>query len=186
MIKNIFASKETTYQSSARVIDGNLILTLPDALNPVVWRMELNSVKASALELRAGNENSVTLILKTPKGETHEIAPYDNKEAAMKALMKVSKALESAEGKITQPQSGAPQPGYQNNGPAPKQSGAGNSGKWLLALGGILLVIFLFAYLGTLGTGTGPQGPSSGTATTGQTSDTVGLPESADDLLKGF
>jgi len=83
--------------STAKVIDGTLILTLPDAIRPVVWQMQLGQTKSSALEVREQN-NSWILYLKTPRMDVMEIAPFATKEAAVRALLAVSKAMEKAQG----------------------------------------------------------------------------------------
>ncbi len=180
-----FFKKQGTYQSSAKVVDGNLILTLPDAINPIIWRMELGNVKASALEVRA-NDNIFLLALKTPKGEEHEIAPFESRERAIYALMQVSDALGKAEGKMTPPsttivQSG--QPVYA--APATvKSSGAGY--KWLAALATAIVLIFLFSFV----SGLSPEPEILGTATdpssTSIDQGESGVPLSADEVLRGF
>lgn len=182
------------FESSAKVVDGNLILSLPDAINPIVWRMELGSVKASALEVKTQNaEGPFVLTLKTPKGDVHEIAPYETRDGAVTALMRVSNALQSAEGRI------APA--------ASKSSGVGplsppvetvfikpdsSTVKWLLLLGGVLLAIFLFAYMAKLSapvqTADVPGMESATTVAPGPSgsNDGNGVAQSADDLLGGF
>lgn len=171
------------YESSAQVVDGNLILTLPDAINPVIWRMELGNVRTSALEVRA-NDNHYLLALKTPKGDVHDIAPFENKDRALYALMQVSKALGKAEGKIA-PQLATAQPHIlQAQSPAVK---TGNGLKWISALGTIIILIFLFSYAARLS----PDGEVLGgvseqtTAPSGSASQT-GVPLSADQELRGF
>lgn len=180
-----FFKKQGQYQSTAKVVDGNLILTLPDALNPVIWRMELGNVKSSALEIRS-NDNLFVLALKTPKGDVHDIAPFENRERALHALMQVSDALGKAGGKMGSP-SATPAYPAQTLYAAPtdtKSSGAGY--KWLAALGAVIVLIFLFSYVSglspepqVLGTVTDSSMPS---ANQGES----GVPLSADDVLRGF
>ena len=52
---------------SANVVDNSLVLSLPNALNPVVWRMELAKAKMSAIEIREDKIGDFALILKNPK-----------------------------------------------------------------------------------------------------------------------
>lgn len=197
-MKNMMSKKQNgphndVYSATAKVVDGNLILSLPDAVNPVVWRMELGSVKASALEVRKGSvEGQSLLILKTPKGETHEIAPYDSREKALSALMQVSNALQTADGKMA---AGNRQPATANSNqpssPLPADGTTGsNAIKWLVALGIVLAVIALFAYLGSLGAPEMSSGVSDSATVTGpangNASGQSGVPESANDILKGF
>lgn len=87
------------YTSSARVVDGTLIISLPQAITPIVWRMELGHVRASALEVRQ-QENAYMLTLKTPKGDVSDIAPFDTRGKAVQALMAVSRAMEHAHGQL--------------------------------------------------------------------------------------
>ncbi len=190
MIKNILNSDQNTLKSTATVVDGNLILSLPGAINPIVWKMELGSVKSSALEVRQTQDGNYMLLLKTTKGDAHDIAPFAQKDCAVKALMAVSNALGAANGKIAP---SANQNMAQSQG-ADTASGFlkkpdQNSLKWVLALAGVLCVIFLFALLSK----SSPKfddGAMMGSATQSQsvieTSNEGGVPQSADDLLKGF
>ena len=51
------------YTSSAKIVDGILVLSLPDAIHPVVWQMELGQSKSSALEIREQLEHQVDAII---------------------------------------------------------------------------------------------------------------------------
>lgn len=167
-----------TYESSAKVVEGNLILSLPDAVNPIVWRMELGNVKASALEVRAGTADGLfVLSLKTPKGESHDVAPFDSREKAVHALMCVSNAMQNAERGLS-----APLPGYAAMPDGGKKQKMG-IWKWLLVLVGVLLIIFLFSYLGNVAPRTGDVSAVSGP---GESEGESGIPQSADEMLKGF
>lgn len=88
------------YLPSAKIIDGTLILTLPNAVSPVVWQMELGQSKSSALEVRANDNNQFTLVLKTPRQDVQDIATFANKEAAVEALLVTSKAMEAGSGQL--------------------------------------------------------------------------------------
>ncbi|OIN86690.1 MAG: hypothetical protein AUJ12_05280 [Alphaproteobacteria bacterium CG1_02_46_17] len=86
---------------TAKVVDGILILSLPDALSPVVWQMEVGQSKSSALEVRANEDGTIfTLVLKTPRQDILEIARYDQRDDAVRALLTVSSAMEQAQGQI--------------------------------------------------------------------------------------
>lgn len=178
--------KKNHYESSAIVVDGNLILTLPDAVNPVIWRMELGNVRSSALEIRA-NDNHFLLALKTPKGDVHDIAPFESRERALHALMQVSKALGKAEGKMAAPQTAANTSVPHIVHTAPAKSGGG--WKALAALAAVIVLIFLFSFLSsispqseTLGTSTGLEGARTLSGGAGES----GVPQSADQYLQGF
>ena len=99
------------YLSTAKVIDGVLILSLPDAITPVVWQMELGQSKSSALEIRTTDKGEFVLILKTPRQDILEIATYAQRDRAIKALMITSSAMEKAHGQLrTIPPNGYPLP----------------------------------------------------------------------------
>lgn len=129
------AARKTQSNSSARVVDGKLILSYPEALTPIVWQMDLAQAKASALEVRE-SPKGVSLILKTAKGETTEIAPFATKEEAVAALMAAARALETAHGQIR----GA---GAANEaGGAPYAAPAKRS-RWTAGILGVLLILVL-------------------------------------------
>jgi hypothetical protein len=88
------------YLPSAKVIDGILVLSLPDAISPVVWQMELGQSKSSALEIRTSEDGKFILTLKTPRQDVLDIAQYANRDQAIKALLVTSQALEKAQGQL--------------------------------------------------------------------------------------
>src|SRR5688500_11156310 len=98
-MKKLIQSVTGGYASSAKVVDGALILSLPDALSPVVWRMDLGHVESSALEVRPQDNGTYMLTLKTPREDLHNIAPYSSRGPAVKALMAASRALEHGQGR---------------------------------------------------------------------------------------
>lgn len=86
---------------TAKVVDGLLILSLPDAICPVVWQMDVTQSKSSALEVRPNDgDTTVHLVLKTPRQDVLEVAQYQTREQAVKALLAVSAAMERAHGQI--------------------------------------------------------------------------------------
>lgn len=102
------------YISTAKVVDGTLILSLPDAVSPVVWQMELGQSKSSALEIRETDNGQFVLTLKTPRQDVLDIATYANRDLAIKALLVTSAALEKSQGQLkaspTSPVNGYPLP----------------------------------------------------------------------------
>lgn len=182
--------KIRTYRSSASVVDGKLILSLPDATIPVVWQMEMSDVKASALEVRQDIANqNFTLVLKTQKGDETQIAPFENKENAVDALIAVTHALEQAQGQIrplssgsgNQPSSGA-SPAYHNNARAGK-----GLGKWA-GLAAVLVALFLvISFLRSTQTNNITNAgtlPATDTASGPGTAESSGVPVSADEFLR--
>lgn len=192
-MKNAMAAllnkSEGKFESTAKVVDGNLIISLPDAINPIVWRMELGSVKASALEVKKNDgDGTYVLSLKTPKGEVHDIAPYAAREGAVTALMRVSGALQSAEGRMV----ATPQTNLraEQTGNAVFVKPDAGALKWIAALVGVIVLVFLFAALSKTSSGIRVAeeipGQTSASSTTGEAQSESGVAQSADDMLKGY
>jgi hypothetical protein len=169
--------------SSARVVDGILILSLPDAIHPVVWQMELGQSKASALEVRDTGEDLFTLVLKTPRQDVIEVAQFREKSHALHVLFELSKAMEKAKGQIRSPIAA-----NENNhhlpavipGSSVAQASAGLLKFFLRSIAVIVafvIVVFGGLYLVSL---LGSQQPIS--AATPQAA-TSGVPQSADEFL---
>ncbi len=163
---------QKTARSSAKVVDGNLIISLPDAKNPIVWRMALGEARAAALEVRE-QANEYVLVLKYPKGDSIDIAPFDNKPTATNALMAISKAMQEAHGQIKSIPTSAPYTASSSMG-----------WKWIIPLALILAALFLFSRTASVT----PVDYTTGTATANPTTsgnNDVGVPLSADSVLSG-
>lgn len=185
------------YSSSAKVVDGSLILSLPDALSPVVWRMDLGKVKASALEVREGEGGVYVLVLKTPKEEINEIAPFDSRAKAVDALMAVSRAMEGAHGQIRP--AAAVSAGDGNVVTMAHAAGTeyagGKHGKGRLAatfIGIVILGGLIYALISlspprsaSLSRASGAFAPALQTAQGDNGGSQAGVPVSADDFLMG-
>lgn len=182
MILN-FKSKKQESNASARVVDGKLILSLPDALAPVVWQMDLGEAKASALEVKHDEDNArFVLVLKTPRGEKVEVAAFDKRSDALEGLMAASHALENASGHIQAATTAA----KTGEAIAPTQTKQQKKGRWMSAL---LAVVILFVLL-MIWSSTVPRIVSTGSVE--QTANfgapppsSSGVPVSADDFLRG-
>ena len=174
--------------ASARVVDGKLILSYPDAITPVVWQMDLSTARASALEVLENAKGHFILTLKTMKGESADIAPFETKAAAVDALMAASRALENAHGRIRTGgeaiSSAAPPASITAT--AHEKSGRGR--KWAAGLLAFLLIAFLIGVWGSIA----PRAPMSvdnaaggpvSSSPTGASSNEAGVPLSADDFL---
>jgi len=93
-------SKAISAQPSADIVDGKLVLSLPNAITPVVWQMDINRASSSAIEvIEKKNKGGFTLNFKTNDSNT-EIATFENRNDAMDALIMSSEALKTAHGKI--------------------------------------------------------------------------------------
>ncbi len=140
---NTCKNKNPKSNASARVVDGKLILSLPGAQTPVVWQMDLTQTKSSALEARHDTETDIyTLTLKTPRGETIEIAPFTNKELAVEGLMAASNALENAQGQIRSTSAEFPA-NDQRTPPSPETKKKGGGKKWIIGIISIIAIIVL-------------------------------------------
>ncbi len=174
----MFHSKAQKFEPSARVVDGKLILSFPNAISPIVWQMDLNDVKASALEVTTAKDGETyALTLKTPKGENVQVAPFANKNEAVEGLMAASSALENAHGAIAPGSAAAGSYG----GPHGKKS---RWGKWGGIALGVLLIFVLLNILAAIAN-QNPQNmtQTSGVSTTAANPTEPGVPVSADDFL---
>ena len=177
-----FASNPAT----ARVVDGKLILSLPHALTPVVWQMDLTQARSSALEVRENKtQGSFVLVLKTPRGDDTEIAPFAARTDAIEALMAVSRALEKAQGQIRPFASvGSSESGATMTGNL-KTHSPRSMGKWIaMTLGIILLLVLLNIWGAFLPRQTGVRPLEPAQLDQVQPPADTGVPMSADEFLK--
>jgi len=83
------------YTATAKVNDGRLVLSLPDAETPVVWIMELNDAVTSVLRLESDKQGFY--VIKKHGGKTAEtVAVYRNRRPAVRALNAATRALDRA------------------------------------------------------------------------------------------
>lgn len=167
---------------SASVVDNTLILSLPDAVTPVVWRLDLGQTKASALEVRE-KEGLYMLILKTPRGDVNEIAPYDNKQDAVRALMAVGHAMERAENPKAPANDSRTLPAIVGE-PRRRRGFLGKSLSALAAIVVIALVMTLIMNIGPRRAGMPSAETASGDSEAAIAPATGGEPVSADAFLQ--
>jgi|TARA_R110002126_G_scaffold3263_1_gene18368 hypothetical protein len=158
---------------SANIVDNSLVLSLPNALNPVVWRMELAKAKMSAIEIREDKIGDFALVLKTPKGDSNEIARFGAKSDALKGLNAITSAMLKAE----------------KTGGSTGKSGQGNSlfKKFMMVFAGIICCIVLFIVIINIiayFVGIDPSASGNGAALSNAVTMQDGVPQSADDFLK--
>lgn len=162
------------YRSSAKVAGNALVLSLPDALSPSVWRMDLDEARSAAIEVQGRGDGTHALVLKAKTGAANDIAVFAERAGALRALMAVGAALEQA------PVSSAAPAAHEQFPSAPPEK----KGGVLAGIVGVILLAVLVAVL--LGMGPRPPGglapqESAGTAEQGTT---AGSPVSADDFLR--
>lgn len=189
-MKSLFTNLTGNYSSTASVVDGTLILSLLDAVTPTVWQMELGHARASALELRKQDDNNFLLVLKTPRGDVHDIAPFDNRGRAVAALQAASRAMEQARGQLRPVSNGE----YRSNTlPALYQTKHADNGKAGKIFAGIIVAAVIVIALNIALTSGRPVPPQSVTSMTTASAATntpatarpeAGAPISADDYLR--
>ncbi len=196
-MKHMIEKVTGNYSASASIVDGTLILSLPDAIAPVVWRLDLVHAKASALEVRSNEDGTVTLLLKTPRGDVNDIARFENRGRAVAALMSVTRAMESAHGQIraaTNDDAGTYNPTHL---PVPVRTRSSKRHTahqpdhkvkgWISGIAALALVIGLGFFLMNMGPRqVTPQSPTAGpSAQSGAPIEqSAGVAVSADDFLK--
>lgn len=181
--------------SNAEVVDNHLVLSLPDAIEPVVWRMALEKIDTASFEVKPQKDNDqAKLVLKPKKGAAEVIANFETKTAAVDALMIASKAL----------QRGSSQAASQKEQIVVKASTESDSShetvtisnsnnkekqKWALAILGAFLVLGLYYYLTTLIPNTAQSFDNANNNSLNSTlnpTEATGVPVSADDFLSGL
>lgn len=194
-MKRMIENMTGNYSASASVVDGTLILSLPDAVTPVVWRLDLGHAKASALEVRDHEDGKFTLLLKTPRGDVNDIAHFASRGRAVAALMEVTRAMQNAHTQMngqyaTPPYTGEPYNaahlpvpvGRKKNRAAPADRHHGGKG-WIGGLVAIALIVLLGGVLMNMP----PRhiSPATTAASPGvNATQAAGVPVSADAFLK--
>ena len=180
--------------ASADVIDGYLVLSFPNSLDPIVWRMSLDKIGTASFEVKqTKNSEETKLILKPQKGTAEIIAPFANKQEAVDALMLASKALQESPTTIQKKQKVTVQSADQENQShetviVRSKSSGNEKQKWLIAILGAFIVIGLYLYLISLIPGETQSFNNTASVNTSvqNPSEATGVPVSADDFLNGL
>ncbi len=164
----------TNTSNTVSMSKGSLVLSLPAAAEPVVWRMDLKQAQAASFTVKEDNKKWA-LVKKDQSGEDTAIALFETKEDAMEILMQVSGTL----------QGGKANTAAGSTAPASAKSEAM---KWGVATGGVVLVILLFFYLAQISPQTANpfMDPSAQNIRANAGSpEATGVPVSADAFLSG-
>ena len=174
--------------SSVKIVDGKLILSLPDAQTPVVWQMDLQHAQSSAFTVQEDKKaKNFSLVLKTGEGKAEEIAPFETKEQAVEILMETSEILQNAHGQIKPVSVVASTGAAAPVAAAQKEEGSDKLGA-ILAVALIVVLVFVWTVSSSGPTRT-TQGTSAESASASTLSGNVdarqssGVPVSADDFL---
>lgn len=178
-----FHKNKGQHEASAKVVGDTLIISLPGALSPVVWRMDLSKISAAALEVTEGKEDTpYILTMKNENDKRQNIAPFDDKGRAIEALMAITKAMEDAP--VHAPEN-APQPDAVAAAPAshyihaaPAKKGGG---KVAAVIGIVLLCALIFMMMSA--TPRSIEMNATGNSGAAKANSTMGEPLSADDFL---
>ena len=144
------------HQPSACIVDETLILTLPNASTPTVWRMELETVTAAAFQVvQDEEEGGYNLVMTSSDDHPRSIANFNAHETAVEALLAASGAMQNAQYTTPatypasyDPQQAVPQQAVpamqsqQTTGTSP--SGRGRGRGLVMAAGVVLIVILLY------------------------------------------
>ncbi len=179
--------------SSAEVNDNHLVLSFPDAKEPVIWRMALKDIGTAVFEVKQDKDGEQSkLVLKPKKGTAEIIAAFHTKKEAVDALVMASKALQqghsqnsAVEQKKVVVQSAKTANDSHETVIINPVRNKSEAHKWLIALLGAGLVIGLYYYLTTLipvDVNTGNMEASVTSAPT-DPSEATGVPVSADAFL---
>ena len=145
------------YQPSASVVDGTLILTLPDARTPTVWRMGLETVSAASFQVvQAAQGDGYTLVMTSPDDQEYSIAGFDSRDEAVDALLAAAEAMKHAgyEEQAASPVSRDRIPDISEVGvQQDTQLSRSGRGRGLLTMAGVVLIVILLYMIAN----TGPQ-----------------------------
>lgn len=178
--------------SSAEVNDNHLVLSFPDAKEPVIWRMALKDIGTAIFEVKQDKDGEqAKLVLKPKKGTAEIIAAFHTKKDAVDALVMASKALQHGHNQDMHEQKKVIVQSAKTANDSHETviiNPTGNKSeahKWLIALIGAGLVIGLYYYLTTLipvDTNTGNI-EAVATSTPADPAEATGVPVSADAFL---
>lgn len=173
-----------TNQSHVKIVDGKLILSLPNAQMPVVWQMDLEQAQSASFTVQEDKKAKLfNLVFKTQEGGEDIIAPFDEKQSAVDILMETSNVLQNAHGQI--------KPGANNvsaGAPAQQQKSDKLGAVLAIILAVILVGIWMLSAAGPGRIGQGgvdPNRASSSLTGGADPSQSSGVPVSADDFLQG-
>lgn len=199
----MFSNKHVSpHKATANVIDGVLIVSMPNAETPAVWRFDLSQVSIGGVEIR-NDEGRFILGARNARGELQDIAAYPTRESATQALTEITAAMMNASSSRPAPASAAAMPQAHVAAAAMAQP-RGFVSRWARRIGTVaIIVVALFGAVmmfamsdffkagGTLSPGqTANSNVPASAGQSGTNSSRLGeiepgVPASADDLLGG-
>ncbi len=169
----------TNDTSNTAIVDGKLILSLPNAQMPVLWQMDLEKAQSSTFTIQEDKKNKkFTLILKEQDESINEIADFDDKQTATDVLMETSHVLQNAHGQIK------PATASTNNSkkqPAEKKENNDKAGAIIALL--LIIALTLVWIVSSSGNIKRTESTSVSTLSGSTARESSGVPVSADDFL---
>lgn len=147
----MFKSLLGDYGPSAKLSGSTLVLSLPDALTPVVWTLDLLKDGHGALSIHEDTETKeYQLVFAGSKKNAPvvEVGRYRERSRAVRALVKATEALENTDGLAFHGEASAhampaavphAHPAY-----APQRKSGAKS--FIISVLGIAFIVFLFLY----------------------------------------
>lgn len=80
---------------TARMSDGNLLLSLPDALTPVVWVIDMAVEKTFIIKVEETDTGLYVLKKISATSQTDDIAYYKSKKKAIKGMHVITQAMDT-------------------------------------------------------------------------------------------
>ncbi len=188
-MKNNTAEKKDVLASSVKIVDGKIILSLPNAKMPVVWQMDIEKAQSAAFTIQEDKKKkNYALLLKKQDGEIDEIAVFDSKESAVEVLMETSEALQNAQGQIKGATMVSANPANSNNGgmasssKSSKEEGGDKLGAFL-AVSLVIVLILIWTVSSSVPEKISEVGGTSVAGGNVDARQSAGVPVSADDFL---
>jgi hypothetical protein len=180
------SQKKKKFSSSAEVVDKHLILSLPNASEPIVWRMELETIGTASFEISKDKaKKSYKLMLKPKKGSAEVIAPFTEEDDAITALMQASEAMQRPATNTASTQNiNTPVMNPVPN--ATQQQSTQFSKKWMYLLLGFIAAIGLYVFMTKQTPKTNNFDTSTKNSLSSESDSKTGVPMSADDFLNNL
>ena len=176
-------TKKKQNDISATVANNYLVLSLPNAVEPVIWRKSLDEIGSTTFEVKKATKKDLyNLTLKKTKTTSETIASFDEKNDAIDALNAASDAFHNR---------GLSKSINTNTANQNEKQSSGGGTKWIYAIIALFIVIGLYIYMNSLipeqntfennsaSTAAPNTSPASPAAETG-------VPVSADDFLNSL
>lgn len=137
MLRNLLGE----YGPSAKLSGQTLVLSLPDALTPVVWSLDLAKDGHGSISLHKDEETREFMLIYSAAKKSAspiEIARYSERGKAVRALVKATEGLEKSGGYFEGQEDGAP----GTYAYARKRRSV--LSQWLFTMIGVVLLVGLF------------------------------------------